>query len=46
MQCKSVILEKIHIGEIYVMNSWSIEELYPELVLYCELKWEVVGNKT
>lgn len=46
MQCKFVILEKIHIGEIDVMNSWSTEKLYPELVLYCELKWEVVGNKT
>jgi len=46
VQCKFVRLEKICVGETNVMNSWTMEKLYPELVPCGELKREVVGNKT
>lgn len=46
VQCKFIRLEKIHVRETSVINSWATEKLYPEPVLYHELKREVVGNKT
>lgn len=44
VQHKFVRREKVHMGETDVMN--STENLYPEHVLYCEPKRQVVRNRT
>lgn len=46
VQHKFVRIEKIHMGERDLMNSWAAEKLYPEHILCCRSKRKVVRQGT